>query len=133
MEAHRTGPTCVACHSKMDPLGFGLENYDAIGGWRSEDGKYPIDASGKLPDGRSFRGPEEMKVILKGDREAFARCVTEKMLTYALGRGLERYDKRTVKAIADRLAARRYRFSALVEEIVKSPPFRMRRADRTKS
>ena len=74
-----------------------------------------------------------MKVILKGDREAFARCVTEKMLTYALGRGLERYDKRTVKAIADRLAARRYRFSALVEEIVKSPPFRMRRADRTKS
>jgi hypothetical protein len=97
------------------------------------DGQYPIDPSGKLPDGRTFGGPEEMKTILKGDRDAFARCVTEKMLTYALGRGLERYDKATVKAIADRVAARQYRFSALVEEIVKSRPFQMRRADRVKS
>ena len=133
MEAHRRGATCVACHSRMDPLGFGLENYDAIGAWRARDGEYPIDSSGKLPDGRTFRGPEEMKAILKGDRDVFARCVTEKMLTYALGRGLERYDKATVKAIADRLAARQYRFSALVEEIVKSRPFQMRRAERVKS
>jgi hypothetical protein len=133
MEAHRTNATCAACHSKMDPLGFGLENYDAIGAWRSEDGKHPIDASGSLPDGRSFRGPDDMKTILKGDRDAFAVAITEKMLTYALGRGLERYDKRTVKAIAGRLAARQYRFSALVEEIVKSPPFQMRRGDRAKS
>jgi hypothetical protein len=132
MEAHRTNVTCAACHSKMDPLGFGLENYDAIGAWRSEDGKHPIDASGSLPDGRSFRGPDEMKTILKGDRDAFAVAITEKMLTYALGRGLERYDKRTVKAIAGRLAARQYRFSALVEEIVKSQPFQMRRGERAK-
>jgi hypothetical protein len=116
----------------MDPLGFGLENYDAIGTWRSGDGKYAIDASGSLPDGRSFRGPDDMKTILKGDRDAFAVAITEKMLTYALGRGLERYDKRTVKAIAGRLGARQYRFSALVEEIVKSQPFQMRRGDRTK-
>jgi hypothetical protein len=132
MEAHRTNATCAACHSRMDPLGFGLENYDAIGTWRSGDGKYAIDASGSLPDGRSFRGPDDMKTILKGDRDAFAVAITEKMLTYALGRGLERYDKRTVKEIARRLAARQYRFSALVEEIVKSPPFQMRRGDRAK-
>jgi mono/diheme cytochrome c family protein len=133
MEAHRRDATCAACHSKMDPLGFGLENYDGIGAWRSADGKFPIDASGALPDGRSFHGPDEMKAILKGDRDAFAVCITEKMLTYALGRGLERSDKRTVQAIAHRLADRQYRFSALVEEIVKSLPFQMRRKDRTKT
>ena len=133
MEAHRRNATCAACHSKMDPLGFGLENYDGIGTWRTADGKFPIDASGALPDGRSFHGPDEMKEILKGDRDAFAVCITEKMLTYALGRGLERSDKRTVQAIAHRLAERRYRFSALVEEIVKSLPFQMRRKDRTKA
>jgi mono/diheme cytochrome c family protein len=133
MEAHRTNATCAACHQRMDPLGFGLENYDAIGAWRNEDGKFPIDASGKLPDGRTFSGPAEMKTILKGDRDAFAVAITEKMLTYALGRGLERYDKRTVQAIARRLAERDYRFSALVDEIVKSLPFQMRRADRRSS
>jgi hypothetical protein len=133
MEAHRRNATCAACHSKMDPLGFGLENYDGIGAWRTADGKFPIDASGALPDGRSFHGPDEMKTILKGDRDAFALCITEKMLTYALGRGLERSDRRTVQAIAHRLADRQYRFSALVEEIVKSLPFQMRRKDRTKA
>ncbi len=133
MEAHRRNATCAACHSRMDPLGFGLENYDGIGAWRTADGKFPIDASGALPDGRSFHGPDEMKAILKGDRDAFAACITEKMLTYALGRGLERSDRRTVQAIAHRLADRRYRFSALVDEIVKSLPFQMRRKDRTKA
>lgn len=133
MEAHRTNATCAACHQRMDPLGFGLENYDAIGAWRAEDGQFPIDASGKLPDGRGFSGPAEMKTILKGDRDAFAVAITEKMLTYALGRGLERYDKRTVKTIARRLADREYRFSALVDEIVKSTPFIMRRGDPLRS
>jgi hypothetical protein len=133
MEAHRRDATCAACHSRMDPLGFGLENYDGIGAWRSEDGKHPIDASGSLPDGRSFHGPDEMKAILRGDREAFAVCITEKMLTYALGRGLARHDKPTVQAIAHRLAQRQYRFSALVEEIVRSLPFQMRRGDRPRS
>jgi hypothetical protein len=129
MEAHRTNATCAACHSKMDPLGFGLENYDAIGAWRTEDGKLPIDASGKLPDARTFTGPDEMKKILKADREAFTATVTEKLLTYALGRGLERYDKRTVKAMAQRVSSGDQRFSSLVLEIVNSLPFQRRRGE----
>ena len=100
MEAHRKNPVCSSCHSRMDPLGFGLENFNAIGSWRTEDGKSPVDASGSLPDGRSFQTPNELKAILKADRDAFVRGVTEKMLTYALGRGLERYDRPTVASIA---------------------------------
>jgi Protein of unknown function (DUF1592)/Protein of unknown function (DUF1588)/Protein of unknown function (DUF1587)/Protein of unknown function (DUF1585)/Protein of unknown function (DUF1595) len=133
MEAHRTNPTCASCHVRMDPIGFGLENYDAIGGWRTQDGKWDIDPAGALPDGRSFHGPEELKVILKQDKDAFAVGITEKLLTYALGRGLERYDKRSVKAIAAQLPSRDYRFSALVLEIVNSLPFQMRRGDRSAS
>jgi hypothetical protein len=133
LEAHRSNATCAACHSRMDPLGFGLENFDAIGAWRTDDGKYPIDAKGALPDGRAFEGPDEIKAILRGDRDEFAACVTEKLLTYALGRGLERYDRRTVKEIVGRLGARDYRFSALVLEIVNSMPFQMRRGERKAS
>ena len=129
LEAHRTQPMCAACHQKMDPLGFSLENYDAIGAWREADGKWPIDASGVLPDGRSFSGASGLASVLGEDREAFARAVTAKMLTFALGRGLERYDRRTVEAIASRLAASDYRFSALVLEIVKSLPFQRRRGE----
>jgi hypothetical protein len=113
----------------MDPLGFSLENFDAIGAWRTDDGKWPIDNSGLLPDGRAFAGPDGLKAVLRSDHEAFAACVTHKMLTYALGRGLERYDKRTVQAIAGRLAAKDYRFSALVLEIVESLPFQRRRGE----
>ena len=129
LEAHRTQPMCAACHQKMDPLGFSLENYDAIGAWREADGKWPIDASGTLPDGRSFSGASGLASVLGEDREAFARAVTAKMLTFALGRGLERYDRRTVEAISSRLAASDYRFSALVLEIVKSLPFQRRREE----
>jgi len=111
----------------MDPLGFGLENFDAIGAWRTQDGKFPIDASGMLPDGRSFKGPVELRSILKADRDAFTEGVTEKLLIYALGRGLESYDKPTVKQIAARLAAGNYRFSTLVIEIARSVPFQMSR------
>ena len=132
LEAHRASATCAACHSRMDPLGFALENFDAVGAWRTEDASFPIDPSGTLPDGRSFRGPGEMKAILRSDREAFARALTEKLLTYALGRGLERYDRRTVDAIAGRLAGGDDRFSALVLEVVNSLPFRMRRGERTR-
>jgi mono/diheme cytochrome c family protein len=128
LDAHRTGPSCAACHSRMDPLGFALENFDAIGAWRAKDGEFPVDARGSLPDGRSFTGPEEMTAILAGDKEAFAACITEKLLTYALGRGLERQDRRTVKAIAARVAEKGYHFSALVQEIVNSLPFRMKRS-----
>jgi hypothetical protein len=127
LEAHRKNPTCASCHRRMDPLGFGLENFDAIGAYRSLDGKFPIDASGSLPGGRQFRGPDELRAILSGEREAFVRCLTSKLLTYALGRGLERYDARTVKQIVNRMPAHEYRFSGLVLEIVTSLPFQSRR------
>ncbi|HEY2019282.1 MAG TPA: DUF1592 domain-containing protein [Bryobacteraceae bacterium] len=130
MEEHRNNPVCASCHSKMDPLGFAFENFDAIGRWRTEDGKFPIDASGTLPDGRAFKGPGELKTILRHDRAAFTECVTEKLLIFALGRGLERYDRPVVKQIAERVAAKDYRFSALVLEIVNSLPFENRRRDR---
>ena len=128
MEEHRKNPACASCHSRMDPLGFGLENFNAIGAWRTEEGKFPVDASGSLPDGRSFHGPAELKAILKADRDPFVRCITEKLLTYALGRGLERYDRPIVTEIAAKLPARDYRFSQLVLEIVNSLPFQMKRA-----
>jgi hypothetical protein len=127
LEAHRKDPTCASCHRRMDPLGFGLENFDAVGAWRTMDGKFPIDASGSLPDGDTFTGPVELAAILKAEREPFARCLTSKLLTYALGRGLERYDSKSVKRIANRLPAHNYRFSALVLEIVNSLPFQSRR------
>ncbi len=131
LEAHRKNPTCASCHARMDPLGFGLENFDAVGAWREGDGKFTIDSSGSLPDGRTFRGPDGLKTILQADRDAFAQCLTTKLLTYALGRGLEGYDRATVKEITHKLAANDYRFSNLVEEIVTSRPFQMRRGDRT--
>jgi hypothetical protein len=131
MEEHRANPACASCHSKMDPLGFAFENFDAIGHWRTQDGKFPIDAAGTLPDGRSFKGPAELKALLRNDRSAFTGCVTEKLLTYALGRGLERYDRRVVKQIANRIATQDYRFSALVLEIANSLPFQNRRGERT--
>ncbi len=127
LEEHRANPSCSACHARMDPLGFGLENYDAIGAWRTKDGKFPVDVAGALPDGRSFKTPGELKAILKTDRDAFAECLTEKLLIFALGRGLERYDRPTALKISQRLAADDYRFSRLVLEIVNSLPFQMRR------
>jgi len=127
LEEHRKNATCAACHSRMDPLGFGLENFNAIGQWRVQDGKFPVDSSGTLPDGRSFEGPQALKDILKGDRDAFTRGLTEKLLTYALGRGPERYDRPVIKRIAARVAANEYRFSSLALEIVNSLPFQYRR------
>jgi mono/diheme cytochrome c family protein len=128
LEEHRKNPTCASCHRRMDPLGFGLENFDAVGAWRTEEGKFPIDASGTLPGGRTFNGPDELRTILAGEREAFARAITSKLLTYGLGRGLERYDARTVKRIASRLPRHGYKFSGLVLEIVNSLPFTSRRS-----
>jgi hypothetical protein len=131
MEEHRKNAVCASCHSRMDPLGFGLENFNAIGEWRTEDGKLPVDASGILPDGRTFRSPAELKSLLKQDREVFARALTEKLLTYALGRGLERYDRPTVTAITAQLPPEEYRFSTLVLGIVNSLPFQMRSVGKT--
>ena len=129
MEIHRANPVCASCHTKMDPLGFGLENFDAIGRYRTAEGKFPIDSSGTTPDGRSFRSAVELENLLAAQPQSFAECVTEKMLTYALGRGLERYDKPAVRQIITRLSASDYRFSTLIREIVNSMPFQMRRGD----
>jgi len=115
----------------MDPLGFGLENYDAIGAWRTQDGAVAIDASGKLPDGRIFTGPAGLKAILMSNRDAIANSVTEKLLIYALGRGLERFDKPVVADIVTRAAAGDYKFSNIVLGIVHSTPFQMQRGDQT--
>lgn len=128
-EKHRSQATCAACHARMDPLGFAFENYDAIGKWRTHEGRFPVDPSGVLPDGHAFRGAAELKSILKTQKDAFARCLTEKMLTYALGRGLERYDRPAVDQICRRMAEEEYRFSSLVLGIVHSLPFEMRRVD----
>jgi hypothetical protein len=127
MEAHRSNAVCASCHAKMDPLGFGLENLNAIGEWRDMDGKFPVDASGSLPGGRSFSGPKELKALLMQDRDAFAAAMTEKMMIYALGRGIERYDRPAMKTIEARLESHDYRFSQLVLGIVDSLPFEMKR------
>ncbi len=129
LEQHRTNPSCAVCHTRMDSIGFGLENYDAIGAWRTHDGKFPVDAAGGLPGGTSFRTPRQLKGILLAEKDEFARCLTEKMLTYAIGRGLERYDKPAVRRIVRRLALNNYRFSSLILEIVTSMPFQKRRGD----
>jgi hypothetical protein len=126
-EKHRANAACASCHARMDPLGFALENFDAIGAWRDQDGKFPIETAGTLPDGRSFKGYEELRTILKADAAAFADCLADKLLTYTLGRGLERSDRNTVKTIADKVAQGDYRFSSLVLAIVESTPFQMRK------
>jgi hypothetical protein len=129
MEVHRTNPVCAACHTMMDPLGFGLENFNAIGQWREKDGAFPIDASGVLPGGRKFDGPVALEAILRQKPDSFARCLAEKLMTYALGRGLTETDKPAVQQIVARAAAGGYRFSTLVLEIVNSAQFQMRGAD----
>jgi hypothetical protein len=127
LEQHRKNAVCASCHTRMDPLGFGLENFDAIGAWRTKDGLFPINASGTLPDGKSFDGPQGLESILKAQPDAFAECLTRKLLIYALGRGLEPADDSTVKKIVKNVAADNYRFSSLILEIVKSEPFQKRR------
>jgi hypothetical protein len=110
----------------MDPIGFAFENYDATGAWREKDGEFPIDAAGTLPGGRTFQGPGELKRILKDKRDIFARSLAEKMLTYALGRGLEYYDRCAVDRIVEALGKNGDRFSTLLVEVVKSEPFQNR-------
>ena len=128
MEQHRTNPTCASCHSRMDPIGFALENYDAIGKWRTKDGSSTIDTSGKLPDGTKFDGPSGLKQLLVAKyRDDFVTTVSEKLLTYALGRGLERYDRPVVRGIMRDAAADNYRLPALIMAVVESKPFQMRR------
>jgi hypothetical protein len=128
MEQHREKPICASCHQRMDPLGFAFENFDAIGGWRDRDGKFSIDPTGTLPNGQTFNGPMELRRILKTTKQVdFRRCLTEKMLTYALGRGLEFYDRCAVDDISAAVAKNDHRFSSLVIAIVKSDPFQLRK------
>jgi hypothetical protein len=132
MEQHRANAMCASCHNKMDPLGFGLENYDAIGRWRTMDGKFPVDASGTLPNGKSFATPAQMRSELKSQLPEFARCMTEKMLTYSLGRGLGPFDRRTVDELTSKWAETGYPFQSLIFEIVGSLPFQSRRGEAPK-
>jgi hypothetical protein len=128
LDRHRTNPVCASCHARMDPLGFALENFDGIGTWRATEGEKPVDASGTLPDGSRFEGPNGLRGILLNRREEFVQAAAEKLLTYALGRGLEYYDATAVRAITREAAANDSRWSSLVAGIVKSTPFRMRRS-----
>jgi hypothetical protein len=128
MEMHRAKAICASCHQRMDPLGFGLENFDGIGAWRDKDGKFPIDASGMLPGGQTFEGPKGLRQVLLKKQAEFRRCLAEKMLTYALGRGLEAYDKCAVDDITAAVARDGNRFSSLMIAVVQSEPFQMRRA-----
>jgi len=132
MEQHRDNPLCASCHQRMDPIGFAFENYDAIGAWRDKDGKFDIDPSGTLPGGQSFEGPRGLKTVLKSKKDLFCRCLIEKMLVYATGRGLEYYDRCAVDKILQALEQNDYRFSVLLTEVIGSEPFQMRTAQGTK-
>jgi hypothetical protein len=131
MEQHRSNPKCAVCHAKLDPLGFGLENFDGIGAWRTKDNKQDIDASGVLPGGEKFSGPAELRRVLLRKADMFRRCFAEKLFTYALGRGLEYYDKCAVDDIVAAAKAGNDRFSAIVLGIVKSDAFQKRKGKRS--
>jgi hypothetical protein len=129
MEQHRANPACSGCHSKMDPIGFALENYDAIGRWRDKDANSPIDATGELPDGARIEGPAGLtKLMASKYRDDFASAVVEKLMIYALGRGLEPYDKPAVRAVLRQCAPGGYRMSDVIGAIAQSIPFQMRRS-----
>ncbi|HBJ38919.1 MAG TPA: hypothetical protein DDZ51_30065 [Planctomycetaceae bacterium] len=127
LEEHRKNPACANCHAKMDPIGFALENFDAIGAFRTRDGDYEIDASGEFGDGTKVNGPKELRKLIFDRKDDFTRCLVEKMLTYAVGRGIEYYDRPVVERIVKEMPASDYKFSALVTKIVKSEAFLQRR------
>jgi len=128
MEAHRANPACASCHKMMDPLGFALENFDATGKWREREGGSKIDASGITPDGFPLKGPSDLRNYLMSHPDQFATTVTEKLLTYALGRGVEEYDYPVIRKIVRDSAPGEYKWSSLVIAIAKSTPFQMRRS-----
>jgi hypothetical protein len=129
LEAHRANAVCASCHGKMDVLGFGLENYDAIGKWRTMDGKFPIDVGGTMPNGKTFQTGAQMRTILVGSMPQISRCLIEKIMTYALGRGMQTYDNRSIDQINKTVAADDYRFQTLIYEVVRSLPFQSRRGE----
>ena len=127
MEKHRENAACATCHAKMDPLGFGLENFDGVGGFRTSDGNFKVDPSGVLPDGAKFSGPADLKKVLLGKADPFRRNLADRMLTYAIGRGLEYYDACTLTDIVTRLKTNEDRFSSLIMGVVTSDTFQKRR------
>ena len=128
MELHRKNPPCSGCHRVMDPIGFALENYDAIGRWRTKDEGAAVDASGRLMDGSAVSGPASLRDALVRNPDVFVRTMTEKLMTYALGRGLEATDMPAVRTVTRSAAGDGYKFSALVLGIVRSVPFQMRQS-----
>jgi hypothetical protein len=128
LEQHREDPNCASCHARLDPLGFGLENFDVLGRWREEIGEEPVDASGILTTGEEFTGPAALKAILaETKRDLFVRNLSERMLSYALRRGVEYYDTPAVNRVIEELEAEDHRGAALVAAVVRSFPFQHRR------
>jgi hypothetical protein len=128
MEQHRKNPACAACHARIDPPGFALENFDAVGQWRTHQGDTPIDASGSL-DGTKFNGIAELRTLLLIHRQEFVATATKKLLTYALGRGIDYYDMPAVRNILRQGEAEDYHWQAVIIGIVNSTPFQMRRGE----
>ncbi len=133
MEKHRSNPICASCHSKMDPLGFALENYDAIGKWREQDGKFAVDSSGTLPDGKTFNGPAAMRDVLAERMPDFARNLVEKMMMYSIGRGITPSDRRSIRQIESKWTANGLKFQTLIYEVAHSAPFQSRRGETLES
>jgi uncharacterized protein DUF1588/uncharacterized protein DUF1585 len=131
MALHRENPVCASCHTRMDPLGFALENFNAIGKWRTRDGDATIDPSGTFPDGTKFANPAEFRRVLLSHQDQFVRTFAEKMLTFALGRGLDYYDMPAVRTVLRDSAKQEYRWSSVIMNVVKSAPFQMRTATET--
>jgi hypothetical protein len=129
LEVHRKNPACAVCHVRIDPLGFALENFDPIGRWRTTEAGAPIDSSGALPSGEQLQGVTGLRQVLLAQREQFVGTVTEKLLAYALGRGIQFYDLPSARTITRKAAASDYRWSSIILGIVKSAPFEMRRSE----
>jgi hypothetical protein len=130
LEEHRQNPVCATCHSQMDPLGFALEHFDAVGGWRNQDdGRTPVDASGALPSGDKFEGLPGLRTLLLTRKDQFVSTVAERLLGFAVGRGVEYYDRPAVRTILRDAAASDYKWSAIILGVVRSTPFQMRRTE----
>ena len=130
LEIHREKKVCASCHKRMDPIGFALENYDGVGAWRDRDNGAPIDASGELYTGETFQNAAELRDILATQKqEAFVRHLSASLLTYAIGRGVEYYDKPAIAKMVDRAKGDNYRFKSLIRALIDSVPFQYRRGD----
>ena len=132
MIQHRADPACASCHSRMDPIGFAMENFDALGRWRDRDAAGPIDASGVLPDGSKIDGVAALKKALVAHPDEFVHAIAEKLLMYAIGRNVQSYDAPALRGIVRHAAANNYTFASLVSGVVKSVPFQMREAQGAK-